>query len=85
MAREGLQHDLAEVTPANVAARTDGGQAQIVPIGQGEVDDYKTIFANAQIAGMKHFAGKSTYEAAAWGDSVATAGVSYKNLVKLLS
>jgi sugar phosphate isomerase/epimerase len=57
--------------------------AQIVPIGQGDVD-YKTIFANAQLAGMKHFAVEHD-EAAAWGDSIATAGVSYNNLVKLLS
>ena len=53
--------------------------ATIVPIGEGEID-YKTIFSSAQLAGMRHFAIEQD-SAAAWGDSIAAARVSYKNLV----
>jgi len=55
----------------------------LVPVGEGEVD-YKPIFAAAELAGMKHYAVEQD-NAAAWGDSVAAARVSYQNLMKLLS
>lgn len=54
------------------------GAAMIVPIGLGEVD-YKTIFANAHIAGLKHYFIEQD-NAAAWGDSLAAARVSYQSL-----
>ncbi len=57
--------------------------ATLVPVGQGEVD-YKTIFANAELAGMKHYCVEQD-NAADWGDSMAAARVSYENLMKLLS
>ena len=57
--------------------------ATLVPVGQGEVD-YKTIFANAELAGMKHYCVEQD-NAADWGDSMAAARVSYQNLMKLLS
>jgi sugar phosphate isomerase/epimerase len=57
--------------------------AKLVPIGLGDVD-YKPIFAAAKTAGMKHFVIEQD-NAAAWGDSVAAARVSYQNLVKVLS
>ena len=57
--------------------------ATLVPVGQGEVD-YKTIFANAELAGMKHYCVEQD-NAADWGDSMAAARVSYQNLIKLLS
>ena len=57
--------------------------ATLVPVGQGEVD-YKTIFANAGLAGMKHYCVEQD-NAADWGDSMAAARVSYQNLIKLLS
>jgi hypothetical protein len=53
-------------------------------LGQQSGDtDYKPIFAAAEIAGMKHFRIVQD-DAAHWGDSVAAAGVSYKNLVRSL-
>lgn len=57
--------------------------AMLVPVGQGEVD-YKSIFAAARQAGLKHFCVEQD-NAADWGDSVAAARVSYRNLRKLLS
>ncbi len=56
--------------------------ATLVPVGEGEVD-YKTIFANAGLAGMKHYCVEQD-NAADWGDSVAAARVSYRNIVKML-
>ena len=57
--------------------------AMLVPVGQGEVD-YKTIFASAELAGLKHYCIEQD-NAADWGDSIAAARVSYQNLIKLLS
>jgi sugar phosphate isomerase/epimerase len=57
--------------------------AYLVPVGQGEID-YKTIFANASLAGMKHFCVEQD-NAAAWGDSMAAAQASYQGLTKILS
>lgn len=57
--------------------------ADLVPVGQGEVD-YKSIFAAAPQAGMKHFCIEQD-NAALWGDSVAAARVSFNGLVRLLS
>lgn len=57
--------------------------AMLVPVGQGEVD-YKPIFANAELAGLKHYCVEQD-NAADWGDSVAAARVSYQNLMKQLS
>jgi sugar phosphate isomerase/epimerase len=55
----------------------------LVPIGQGEVK-YKPIFAAAELAGMKHFCIEQD-NAAAWGDSVAAARISFEALTKVLS
>src|SRR5580693_8546200 len=57
--------------------------ADIVPVGMGVVD-YKTIFQNAELAGMKHYCVEQD-NANAWGDSVAAARVSYNSLVKMLA
>lgn len=57
--------------------------ATLVPVGEGEVD-YKTIFASASLAGMKHYCVEQD-NAADWGDAMAAARVSYQNLAKLLS
>jgi hypothetical protein len=42
------------------------------------------VFANAAVAGLKHFAIEHD-SAAAWGDSLAAARVSYRNLARVLS
>jgi sugar phosphate isomerase/epimerase len=54
-----------------------------VPAGLGEVD-FKTIFASAETAGLKYFFVLQD-NAAAWGDSMAVARVSWQNLTKVLA
>ena len=53
------------------------------PVGTGQVD-YKSVFAHAASAGLKHFAVEHD-NAAAWGDSLAAARVSYQNMKRILS
>lgn len=57
--------------------------AQLVPVGLGDVD-YKTIFANASLAGLKHFCVEQD-NAGDWGDSMAAARVSHDALVKMFA
>jgi hypothetical protein len=57
--------------------------ADLVPVGLGEVD-YKSIFAAASLAGMKHYCIEQD-NASQWGDAVAAAKVSLNGLVRLLS
>lgn len=52
--------------------------ARLVPVGEGDID-YGNIFKYAGLAGMKHFAIEQD-SAAAWGDSMAAARVSYEHL-----
>jgi sugar phosphate isomerase/epimerase len=54
-----------------------------VPVGQGRLD-LKTIFASADVAGLKHI-GIEQDNGATWGDSLAAARVNYNNMVKMLS
>ncbi len=58
-------------------------KAKLVPVGQGEID-WKSIFANAKLAGLKHFVIEQD-NAAEGGDSMAAARVSYQDLMKILS
>lgn len=55
--------------------------AKLVPVGEGEVD-YKSIFANARLAGMKHFCIEQ--DNAINGDSLAAARTSFQNLKRLI-
>jgi sugar phosphate isomerase/epimerase len=55
----------------------------MVPVGLGGID-WKTIFAHAELAGMKHFNIEQD-SAPTWGDSVAAARVSYQGLLRELS
>src|SRR5262245_58226523 len=57
--------------------------AMLVPVGLGEVD-YKTIFASAELSGLKHFYVDQD-NAAAWGDAMAAGRVSYQNLIKAIA
>ncbi|AHG89460.1 Xylose isomerase domain-containing protein TIM barrel [Gemmatirosa kalamazoonensis] len=52
--------------------------AKIVPLGEGEID-YRAIFAQAGLAGMKHFFVEQD-SAPDSGDSLAAAAASYRNL-----
>lgn len=69
--------------PASLTQGQRQQAADLVPVGQGEVD-YKSIFAAASLAGMKHFCIEQD-NAALWGDSVAAAHVSLNGLVRVLS
>ncbi len=62
--------------------RMQMGARSIVPLGLGDID-YKPIFEAASLSGMKHFCVEQD-TAADWGDSVAAAGVSCKNLIAML-
>jgi sugar phosphate isomerase/epimerase len=55
----------------------------LVPVGTGHID-FKPVFAQASLAGLKHFAIEQD-NAAAWGDSLAAARVSYQNLAGMLT
>ena len=57
--------------------------AKLVPVGLGEVD-YRSIFAAAKVAGLKHFCIEQD-SASQWGDSMAASRVSFQNLVRILS
>ena len=54
-----------------------------VPVGAGQLD-FKPVFAQAKLAGLKHFCVEQD-DAASWGDSLAAARVSYEGLSKMLS
>ena len=54
----------------------------LVPVGSGQID-WKPIFAQAQLAGLKHFVVEQD-NAAAWGDSLAAARVSFNGLAAVL-
>jgi sugar phosphate isomerase/epimerase len=58
--------------------------ARIVPLGEGDID-YKTIFANARLAGMKYFVFEQDSAGRESGDAMADCRVSYRNLHKILS
>jgi sugar phosphate isomerase/epimerase len=55
----------------------------LVPVGTGHID-FKPVFAQGSLAGLKHFAVEQD-NAAAWGDSLAAARVSYHNLAGMLT
>jgi sugar phosphate isomerase/epimerase len=55
----------------------------LVPVGSGHID-FKPVFAEASVAGLKHFAIEQD-NAAAWGDSLAAARLSFQNLAAMLS
>jgi sugar phosphate isomerase/epimerase len=54
----------------------------ITPVGSGQID-WKPVFAQAELAGLKHFAVEQD-NAAAWGDSMAAAQISFKALAAVL-
>jgi sugar phosphate isomerase/epimerase len=54
----------------------------LVPVGLGEVD-YRSYFAEAEVAGLKHFYIEQD-NADAWGDAMAATRISVENLKKLL-
>ena len=54
-----------------------------VPVGAGQLD-FKPVFAQAKLAGLKHYCVEQD-DAASWGDSLAAARVSREGLSKMLS
>jgi sugar phosphate isomerase/epimerase len=57
--------------------------AKIVSLGAGDID-YRPIFAQAALAGMKHFYVEQD-SAPQSGDSIAAAAASYRKLLEVLS
>jgi sugar phosphate isomerase/epimerase len=55
----------------------------IVPVGSGHID-FKPAFAQASLAGLKHFVIEQD-NAPAWGNSLAAARVSFHNLAAMLA
>lgn len=58
--------------------------AKIVPMGQGDID-YKEVFANAKLAGLKYFVIEQDGAGKESGDALADCRVAYQNLYKILS
>jgi sugar phosphate isomerase/epimerase len=73
---------VSRMTPQMTVAERRAA-ADICPVGLGLID-FKTLFANAGTAGLKHYCFEQD-NAAAWGDSLAAARVSFTNLTKMLS
>jgi sugar phosphate isomerase/epimerase len=76
--------DVAGLASLNGAANQSERHraARIVPLGQGEID-YRPIFAQASLAGMKHFYVEQD-SAPQSGNSLGDAAISYGNLRKIL-
>jgi sugar phosphate isomerase/epimerase len=76
--------DVAGLASLNGAANQSERHraARIVPLGQGEID-YRPIFAQASLAGMKHFYVEQD-SAPDSGNSLGDAAISYRNLAKIL-
>jgi sugar phosphate isomerase/epimerase len=68
-----------KTTPMQIRRRS----AKIVALGEGEID-YKAIFAQAGLAGMKYFFVEQD-SAPASGNSLNEAGKSYRHLAKVLA
>ena len=58
--------------------------AKIVAIGEGDID-YKAVFANAKVAGLKHFAIEQDTAGQGGRDAIADCKIAYDNLKKILS
>jgi sugar phosphate isomerase/epimerase len=61
-----------------------GRAAQIVTLGDGDVD-YKTIFANASVAGLKFFVIEQDTAGQGGRDAIEDCRIAYDNLFKILS
>jgi len=57
--------------------------AQIVTMGEGDVD-YKAIFSNAALAGMKYFAIEQDTAGQGGRDAIEDCRIAYQNLIKIL-
>jgi sugar phosphate isomerase/epimerase len=58
--------------------------AKITAIGDGDID-YKAVFANAKIAGLKHFVIEQDTAGQGGRDAIADCKIAYDNLKKILS
>ncbi|HVX66859.1 MAG TPA: sugar phosphate isomerase/epimerase [Bryobacteraceae bacterium] len=60
------------------------GAGKIVTLGEGDID-YKAVFAQAKVAGLKHFVIEQDTAGADGRDAVADCKIAYDNLKKILS
>jgi sugar phosphate isomerase/epimerase len=75
------QVGLKTIDPALPTGRR---RATFVPIGQGEVD-YRPIFDQAKLAGLKHYVIEQDNAAQNGADSMAAARANFQGLMKVLS
>jgi sugar phosphate isomerase/epimerase len=57
---------------------------KIVTLGQGDID-YKTVFANAELAGLKHFVIEQDTAGQDGRDAIEDCRIAYENLSKILA
>ena len=70
--------------PANAAPAERRKLAKLVPVGEGDVN-YGPIFAQAQLAGLKHYVIEQDNAGQDGNDSLAAARTSYRNLMRVIS
>ena len=70
--------------PSNATPAERRKLAKLVPVGEGDVD-YGPIFAQAQLAGLKHYVIEQDNAGQDGNDSLAAARTSYRNLMRVLS
>ena len=58
--------------------------AKIVTIGDGDID-YRAVFSNAKVAGLKHFVIEQDTAGEGGRDAIADCKIAYDNLKKILS
>jgi sugar phosphate isomerase/epimerase len=76
--------DVAGLKSIDTSARPGQRRATFIPIGQGEID-YKTLFADARRAGLKHYVIEQDNAGQNGADSLAAARANYQGLLKILS
>ena len=58
--------------------------SKIVAMGEGDID-YKTLFANAKLAGLKYFVIEQDTAGEGGRDALEDCKIAYRNLFKILS
>ena len=84
--RYELWHVKDVVGLKNIDLSTPPGRRRgtFIPIGRGEID-YRTLFASARLAGLKHFVIEQDNAGQNGGDALGDARANYQGLVKVLS
>ena len=76
--------DVSGLKSIDQSLRPGQRRAPFIPIGQGEID-YKVLFAQAKLAGLKHYVIEQDNAGQDGADSMAAAKANFEGLVKVLS